>query len=144
MMNSLTSFFTAFCAGCVLIGALYIICPDGNIGKSVKYVFSLVFLIIIISAANITVKNIDFDFPNIQADTVTNENMQIASAEYIYSYALNKENIKFSKITVCTDKTEDGSIVINKVIIFSNEEKIKIIKALDVLAEVREVEIINE
>lgn len=143
-MSGLTSFFTAFCAGCILIGALYIICPEGNIGKSVKYVFSLVFLIIIISAANISIKKIDFDFETASADTVSQENMQIASAEYIYSYALTKENINFHKITVCTDKTEDGSIVINKVIIFSNEEKNKIIKALDVLAEVREVEIINE
>lgn len=143
-MGALTSFFTSFCAGCILIGVLHIICPDGNIGKSVKYVFSLVFLIIIISAANITVKKVDFNFPNIQTNLDTQENMQIASAEYIYSYTLRKANINFSKITVCTDKTEDDSIVINKVVIFSNEEKSKIIKALDVLAKVREVEIVNE
>lgn len=143
-MQALTSFFTAFCTGCILIGVLYIICPDGNIGKSVKYAFSLVFLIIIISAANITVKKVDFNFPNIQTNLDTQENMQIASAEYIYSYTLRKANINFSKITVCTDKTADDSIVINKVVIFSNEEKSKIIKALDVLAKVREVEIVNE
>lgn len=143
-MQFLTSFFTAFCVASVLIGALYIVCPDGQIAKSVRFVLSIVFLVIIIAAANITVKNIDIDFTANQASPENYEEMQIAAAEYVYSYTLQKENINFSQITVCTDKSENDSIVITKVIIYSNAERKKITEALGVLAEVREVEVINE
>ncbi len=140
----MTQFFVSFCAACILIGALYIVCPDGSISKPIKHIFSLVFLIVIITAANIPLKNIDFSL-GATADTLADyEDMQITSAEYVFSQALKSENINFSEISFCTDKTEDDSIVITKVIIVSNEPREKIIKALDVLAENREVEIQNE
>ncbi len=140
----MTQFFISFCTGCILIGALYIICPDGAISKPIKHLFSLVFLIVIISAANIPLKSIDFSLPPVTDASTNYEDMQIFAAEYVFSQALTSKNINFSKISICTDKTEDGSIVITKVIIVSNEPREKIIEALDVLAENREVEIQNE
>ena len=140
----MTQFFTAFCVGSILLGSLYIICPDGNISKSVKYIFSIVFLIIVITAANIPLKSIDLGaFSEITAETDTEE-MNLASAKYVFSYALNKENINFSDISFFTDKKEDGSIVITKVIITTNETKEKVISALEGLLDKREVEIKNE
>ncbi len=141
----MTQFFISFSTGCILIGALYILCPDGNISKPIKHIFSLVFLIIIISAANIPLKNIDFSLPTTTVTESENyENMQISAAKYIYSEALKSENINFREILIYTDKTDDVSIVITKVVIISNEPKEKIIKALEGLSENREVEIINE
>ena len=140
----MTQFFTSFSVGCILIGSLYIICPEGNISKSVKYIFSLVFLIIIITAANIPFKKISFDLPTNNSSQMETNNIQISAAEYIYSFTLKKENINFKRIYVCTDNSESESIVITKVVIVSNEEDSKIIKALGELAKTRKVEIINE
>lgn len=137
-------FFTSFCVGCVLIGALYIICPDGSISKTVKYLFSLIFLIIIISAANIPLKNINLDVFTSQSNQIDSEGMQISAAEYVFSHTLKSQNINFSKISIFTDKTDDQSIVITKVVIVTNEPREKVINALGELAKNREVEIMNE
>ncbi len=141
----MTQFFISFCTGCILIGALYILCPEGNISKPIKHIFSLLFLIIIISAANIPLKNIDFTF---QTSAVTEsenyEEMQISAAKYIFSEALTACDINFSEISIYTDKNDNDSIVITKVVIVSNESKDKILQALKGLSENREVEIINE
>ena len=139
----MTQFVISFCAGCILIGSLYIICPEGNISKTVKAVFSLVFLVIIISAANIPLKSIDLDFSP-TTETANFNDMQITAAEYVFSYTLSQQNINFSKIQLFTDILDDGSIVITKVVITSSEPKEKIINALGALVINREVEIINE
>ena len=134
-------FFTSFCVGCVLIGALYIICPDGAISKTVKYVFSLVFLLIIITAANIPLKNLRFDLFSSQAIETNGENMQISAAEFVFAHTLKSQNINFSKISIFTDKSDDQSIVITKVVIITDQQREKVINALGELAKNREVEI---
>lgn len=143
-MNFLNTFIISICATCILTGALYTLTPNGEISNTIKYLFALIFLVSIIAAAKITIKNVDIDFAAQTATNKSSEEMQIAAAEYIYSYALEKNSINFSKITVCTDKLEDGSIEISKVIIYSNCEKEKILKALGGNAQKSEVEIINE
>ncbi len=136
-------FFISFCTGCILIGALCILCPDGNISKPVKYVFSLIFLIIIISAANIPFKQIDFSAFS-PATSINTEQMEINSAKYVFSHALTSAEINFSRIDIFTDKSDDDSIIITKVAIATDHPREQVIKALGILAENREVEVINE
>ncbi len=140
----MTQFIISFCVGSILIGSLYIICPKGNISKQIKYVFSLVFLIIIISAANVPLKSIDFDAfspANIEIET---EDLEISAAKYVFSYTLKKQNINFREISIFTDKTDDDSIVITKVVVTTDEPPQKVTNALAGLLDNREVEIINE
>ena len=59
-MSNLAVFFSSFCVSAILIGALYIICPGGEISKSVKNIFALVFTLVITSSA-VTVNPV-FDF----------------------------------------------------------------------------------
>jgi hypothetical protein len=142
-MTRLSDFFITFCVSAVFIGALLIICPNGKISKSVKYVLSLAFTLIIISSA----LKIDFDFnlkPDTEAITIHTEALEVKSAEYVYSHCLKAANIQFSKISVLTNKTNDDRIVISKVLIFSKEDKNKIFLALSAVAQNFEVEIINE
>lgn len=142
-MGGLLSFAVAFSAGCVFIGALLMICPDGVMAKPVKYILSLVFLLIIIASAS-GIGGLDFKIPE-TGDTEAIENdIQVTAAQYVYARALNSAGVNFEKITVCTDKSSDGSIVISKVIIVSDGEPQRIIEALDVAAKSYEVEIINE
>ncbi len=140
----MTQFITSFCVGSILIGSLYIICPKGNISKQIKYIFSLIFLIIIISAANIPFKSIDFDALSPAESQIDTETLEKTAAEYVFSYTLKKQNINFQEISIFTDKTSDNSIVITKAVIVTDEPPQKVINALAGLLDNREVEIINE
>lgn len=139
-MNGISLFITSFCGSCVLIGALYILCPDSAMSKSVKYALSLVFVISVITAAA-AVGRIDFSFDRNAASVPSADKLATESARYAYSYALEKEKINFSEITVCTDKTDDGSIIISKVIIYSDANKEDIFRALGEAAENYDIEV---
>ena len=143
-MSFFSSFAVAFCGACVFIGAIYMLCPDGAVSKSVKYVLGLVFLLSVISAAAIAAGKWELNLPDITSDYTESEELQISAAEYVYGYALRKSGIDFSKITVCTDKSKNGSISINKVIICSDCEKSRILAALSEVAENTEVEVVND
>ena len=143
-MNAFSSFTAAFCSALVFIGALYMLCPEGAISKSLKYILGLVFLLSVISAAAIAVGKWDFEMPEFRLDYADSSSLQISAAEYVYEYALNEADIDFSKITVCTDNSENGSISINKVIIYTDCEKSRVLAALAEVAENTEVEIIND
>lgn len=143
-MNIFSSFTAAFCSASVFIGALYMLCPDGVISKSLKYILGLVFILSVISAAAIAVGKWDFKMPEINTDYEDSYTLQTSAAEYVYAYALTDAGIDFSKITVCTDKSENGSISINKVIICTDCEKSRVLAVLGEAAENIEVEIIND
>lgn len=143
-MNYFSSVVIAFCVACIIIGVLYILCPDGEISKTVKYVLGLCFILSVITATGINVKKADFDFSFSVIQNADSTALDTANAKLVYSMALQNSGIDFSEITVCTDKLRDGSIVINKVIIRSDCEKDKILSALGETAKVYEVEIINE
>ena len=143
-MTGFVSFITSVCAATVLIGVVGIICPDGVMEKSVKYILGLIFIVTVISSAGLLKGGIGLklDFTADNSDSA--EKLRKSAAEYVYRNALERAGINFTEITVCTDKLKDGSIEINKVIIYSREEKAKIFKALGLGAENTEVEIINE
>ncbi len=142
-MNYLSSFFISFCVSAIFIGAVFILCPGGQMSKPVRFVFSLVFTLVIVSAA--LKINFDFDYtpPNDKKQEIT-QTIDVSSAIYVYSNCLKAQKIDFSEISISTTKTDDGSIVISKVLIFSKEEKQKIINALSEIAQNIEVEVVNE
>lgn len=113
-------------------------------GKSVKYVLSLVFLVTLISAAGLLKSGFNYDISFNMSSKVSDEALMKESARYVYAQALKNSEINFTEITVCTDKTEDGSIVISKVIIYSDCTEERIRTALGEAAEKIEVEIVNE
>ena len=143
-MNFFSSFTAAFCSACVFIGALYMLCPEGAVSKSLKYILGLVFIISVVSAAAIAVGKWDFEMPENQVDYSGSTSLQVSAAEYVYEYVLKEADIDFSKITVCTDNSENGSININKVIIYTDCQKSRVLAALSEVAENTEVEIIND
>ncbi len=140
---SLNSFFISFCVSAIFIGFVFIICPNGQMKNSVKYILSLVFTLIIISSA----LKVDFDLdfkPNTSDIQATTQAIDEATACYVYKTCLKASKIEFSKISVLTTKNDDGSIVISKVLIFSKEDKSKILNSIEGITQNLEVEIINE
>ena len=142
-MKIFSQLITAFCASSVFIGILYILCPDGVMSKSVKYVLSLAFLLSVVGVSfAVRGGNTDYRLPEYtSADT---QALDTAAARQVYAYALAQSQINFKEITVCTNKASDGSIIISKIIIFSDEDAEKIRNALGEVAENYEVEIVNE
>ena len=134
----------SFCASAVFIGALYMLCPDGVMNKTVKYILGLCFLLSVISVSGITAEMPQIDFTLPESAKETERSLDISSAEYVISRMLTASGIEFSQITVCTDKSQNGSIFINKVIILSSAEREKILSCLGEMAKNYEVEIINE
>lgn len=143
-MNYITSLLTSLCACLILIGVLFIICPDGVMSKSVKYILSLIFLISVISVAGIGVSDQGKSFDFKTEASVDSSDFEIQNARLVYMETLKKSGLEFKEITVLTDKSEDGSIVINKIIVNSFCEKEKIINALSEIAKTAEVEVIDE
>ncbi len=143
-MKIFSQLVVAFCASSVFIGVLYLLCPDGVMSKSVKYILGLCFLVSVIAAAGITVKTDDFNFNEFEFPEETVQNTQIETAKQVYSYALLKSGINFEKIELSTNKAADGSIIINKIIIYSDANREEVIAALGEAAENFGVEIINE
>ena len=139
-MNFFSSVVAAFCAASIFIGALYLICPEGVMSKPVKYALEVVFLISVITVAGIISKNHDFSAFSKPYTKTDSSPLETYAFEYAVKSALNDADIDFKKIAVVTDKTEDGSIVIIKVIVVSDCEKDKIAKLLGEI----EVEVINE
>lgn len=143
-MGFISSILISFCAACVFIGALYILCPEGTMSKPIKYVLSLVLLVSVVAAAGVVAKEEDFTLPEIADYKIDSDNLDTANAELVFSYALKEAGIDFSKISVLTDKSADGSISISKVLIYSGNSYEEISKVLGSAAEKTEVVVINE
>ncbi len=141
-MSSLSSFIISFCASCILLGFLYMLCPSGSMSASVKYIFCLCFVCCVIGTAT-ALPTPDFSyFESTYTDEILTEKNAAVTAQTVFAEALHNKEINFTKITVDTNKLADGSIIINKVTVCTNEESQKINDAIG--SDSYEVVIVNE
>ncbi len=122
-MDSFRSFVSAFCVACVFAGGIKILLPEGGASRAVKYMLSL-FMLCCMLGVTVGFGDVDFNFNS--SLEIQNEELSALAAEQTFSAALSKAGIEFSKITVCTDKTETGRIVISEVVVYSNGDEQKI------------------
>ena len=141
-MQGINSFIISFCVSSILLGFLYLLCPNGNMSASVKYVFCLCLVCCILGTA-VAIPNVDLSFfENKQEIPILTEQNTATTAQAIFCEALTKQNINFRKITVDTNKLADNSIIISKICVYTDESPQKVI---DVLAsDSYEVVVINE
>lgn len=143
-MNSIYEFITVFCSICLLFGGIYILKPTGNTAKTVKYIFSLIFVCVVLTAI-FKIKNFDFSLKQNSVDyQISYDSLTESAITKTFSEALRSSNINFSKITVCTNKNDDGSISISKVTVISDEPKEKITEALGATSAEYEIEVFYE
>lgn len=141
-MGQFGNFIVSFCAGCILLGFLYMLCPSGNMSAIVKYVFCLC-LVCCTVGASVALSDINFSQFNSLSDApIINQQNTAAVAQSIFCEALTKQGINFTKVVVYTNKLADNSIVISRVTIFSNEDAQKIYAVIG--SDDYEVEVINE
>lgn len=92
--------------------------------KTVRYALSVFMLFCIVSAAMLfTGTKIKPDIPTVN---IEKNDMSAVAARQTFAEALRREGIDFSEITVCTDKSDDGSISITEVTVYTSvsEERI--------------------
>lgn len=130
-MSNFSSFLLSFCTSCILLGFLYMLCPSGSMSKSVKYVFCLCFLCSILACASGISKTglIEFNV-DIQPQAAVNEQLSATTAQSVFETALESSGIDFRKITVDTDKLQDGSIIISKVTVYTAADIESVIQAI--------------
>lgn len=143
-MSYFTEIVSAFCVVCVFVGALYMLCPEGKLSKSVKYVLSLVFLVSVMAVAGMGKGEFDFDINFSQKEDISIDQIENLNLKFAFEEILQKNGINFKEIEIFTDKLENGGISINKVIIRSDCEKEKIFAALADITDSIEVEVIDE
>ncbi|MBR5472568.1 MAG: hypothetical protein IKU82_01115 [Clostridia bacterium] len=141
-MEGLNSFITSFCGSCILLGFLFVLCPSGGMAGSVKYIFCLCFLCCVLGAA-FSIKTPDFSqFSAYGSSEILSEQNAAVTAQTVFCEALRQKNINFRKITVDTNKLNDGSIIISKVTVYSSDDSSRIVEAIG--SDSYKVVIINE
>lgn len=141
-MNTITSFIVSFCGSCILLGFLYMLCPSGSMSASVKYVFCLCFICCVIGSA-FSIPNPDFEtFDDVKSQDILTEQNVSVTAQTVFGEALKAENINFRKIAVDTNKMPDGSIVIIRVTVYTNESPQRVSEVIG--SDSYEVVLVNE
>ena len=143
-MNWFNSLITAFCAAGICFGALFIISPTGKMERSVKYILSLCFLIIVITISGVKIKMSDFDINFNTVSSVDTDELQNSATEYTIALALQKAGIDFREIYVSKDILETDGISCTKVKIYTDCDRQKIVNILGEETENFKVEVINE
>ena len=102
--------------------------PEGRMTKTVKYIIVLTLISAFIGVFSV---NLSINFHN------RSNKSQYAESERgekvmgaVFEQALKMNDIEFEKIVIFTDKTEEGSITITKIQVFTNENREKVVSAI--------------
>ncbi|HCH28549.1 MAG TPA: hypothetical protein DEW35_03475 [Ruminococcaceae bacterium] len=127
-MREFSSFAISFCGVCVATGGIYMLIPEGRMTKTVKYIIVLTLISAFIGVFSV---NLSINFQN------RSNKSQYAESERgekimgaVFEQALKMNDIEFEKIVIFTDKTEEGSITITKIQVFTNENREKVVSAI--------------
>ncbi len=121
-METIRNVAASISVSAVVISAVYILCPDGKQGKSIRFVAGLLMLLAVItpfSGASFSLPEVD---ENPSFDT-TAEQMLKVEAEYLISSVLRSENIEFSRIEPFMDISAAGDISIYRISVYGVREK---------------------
>ena len=140
-MSRIISFITAFCVGGVLLGALYILVPEGAFKKPLKYLFGVCFVCFAVSFFP-AFSDIDLtaDFSFSAAENAQTES--IYAARLTVAAALEKAGIRYDGLEVLPEYDTGGNIIGLSVTVTSKDDPQIIKDALE--NENIKVSVINE
>lgn len=141
-MNAFTGFATAFCTVCIVFGGIQLLVPKGAMSKMFTFMLGIVFISVLLSVV-ITAEKFSPEFDVKTETSDISETMSRAAITSVFEETLRKNGVKFSEIKVCTDKNDDGSIIIIEVTVYSSDS-VDRIKQLIGSSESYEVKVINE
>ena len=94
-MNWFNSLITAFCTAGICFGALFIISPSGKMERSVKYVLSLCFLVMVIAISGVKIKMSDFNVDFNSISSVDTGELENSATEYTVALSRFQGNLRF-------------------------------------------------
>lgn len=125
-MNTVIEIIKSICVGSVVVGAVWLILPSGNLNKTMRYVLGLVFLLILITPIVKKLPGIEFADVSVEAyapqsddlnDTVTNQVMEMAkaTAKRMVVDVLTAHGVSYREISVEMDISDSYCISISRV-----------------------------
>lgn len=140
-MDAIRQAATGISVAAVILGAAYMLCPDGVMNKKMKYIIGLVMLLCTITPFINASVNLN---PTPSASLQLNaDEMLISQTEYIISSTLESEGAVFEKIEISADILEGGNISISSVYIYGARDKEKIKSLIESTFRVQEVVFID-
>ena len=116
-------------AAAIITSLIYIFMPKKD--KMLRFVITLVFIVTVVLPMIYTVpKSVDINTDYIDSTNDAFYEIKVKQAEAMIADILLKNNIKFKKIYVFANTSEEYNISINKVIIESNDDADKIYSSL--------------
>ena len=116
-METVRQIASTVAVSAVIIGSVYIICPNGQMSRPVKYIAGLIILLCIVTP--FMSASFDIDKTETSMDfSLSAEPMLIKQTEYIAEAVLTEHNIEFDKIEVSMDISDDGSISIYRIYLY--------------------------
>lgn len=116
-------------AAAIITSLIYIFMPKKD--KMLRFVITLVFIVTVVLPMIYTVpKSVDINTDYIDSTNDVFYELKVKQAEAMIADILLKNNIKFKKIYVFANTSEEYNISINKVIIESNDDANKIYSSL--------------
>lgn len=113
-METVRELSTGVCASAVILGAVYVICPNGKMSGPVKYVMGLIMMLCVLSP--FFTSSFSFSRTAEEADLkISAEGMMTAQTEYVVSELLEDNGISVDKIKVYMDISKNGSISIYRI-----------------------------
>jgi hypothetical protein len=146
-MSSVKGVVLGVCAASLVLGAVYMLRPSGAVTeKSIRFAFAVIFLSVTVLSVSALFKK-EFRQESLAADNTYIESaaeIVSAQAEYLTGEILQENNIEFKKISVLTDKTENGDIFIKRITVVSGEDFEKVREYITSVIETNGVEVIDE
>lgn len=139
-MRELSAFTASFCGICIAIGGLHMLILEGKMSKTIRYVIVLTLLTAFIGVFSV---NFNLNFNGSERDfEISKDAMSERMITAVFERALSANDIDFEKILIFTDNSEEGSITITKIQVFSQENPERIISVIG-NGKAYEVEVIN-
>ncbi len=142
-METVREIATSVSVAAVIIGSVYIICPNGTMSRHMKYIIGIIMLI-----ATVTPffgASIDIDIETASHSYTADATVMLsAQAEYIAGSLLENASVEYERIEVNTDISDGGDISISSVYVYGASDPEKAGELISQNLGVQEVEIIND
>ena len=145
-MNEFKSVILGICIASVSLGAMYMLKPDGNTAKTVRFGFAVIFLTLTLSIFISLFGKSDRLLPtlSITPDYSAAEKITAIEARQIAAQVLEEKGIKFKEIDVLTNKDEAHGISIKRITVKTDETAEQVRQSISAVIKTDGVEVINE
>ncbi len=113
-METIRNIAASISVSAILIGAIHILCPEGKMGKQLRYVAGLLMILAIIAPFTAS-SAINLSFSASSSLSIDAKDMLEGQVVYIIEQLLGSEGITFKRIVPYMDISSEGDISIYRI-----------------------------